>query len=233
MHRSQRRSVACGRCRRRGRPRTPPTAPCKTADGFAQRPQRFIDGSSQDRTTKNPFRPKAHSPTDSAEEAQNVAIDAFAVIWSRSRLVAICRGICRRPPVRPCGVGTKPLARRTLRVGALRQPGEVGGVWVIGGAAVTHLCPSMLGSSIVGKAAPICASSTAAGPHGSRSHSRLSPSIAAPRASGSHAARHDGHSRSGDRVQTAAVAQAVTRPPFEVADIVRRHGDRFLETHRA
>ena len=27
--------------------------------------------------------------------------------------------------------------------------------------------------------------------------------------------------------------QAVSRPPFEVADIVRRHGDRFLETHRA
>jgi hypothetical protein len=25
----------------------------------------------------------------------------------------------------------------------------------------------------------------------------------------------------------------VTRPPFEVADIVRRHGDRFCETHRA
>jgi hypothetical protein len=25
----------------------------------------------------------------------------------------------------------------------------------------------------------------------------------------------------------------VTRPPFEVADIVRRHGDRFLETHAA
>jgi hypothetical protein len=25
----------------------------------------------------------------------------------------------------------------------------------------------------------------------------------------------------------------VTRPPFEVADIVRRHGDRFLDTHRA
>ena len=25
----------------------------------------------------------------------------------------------------------------------------------------------------------------------------------------------------------------MTRPPFEVADIVRRHGDRFLETHRA
>jgi len=25
----------------------------------------------------------------------------------------------------------------------------------------------------------------------------------------------------------------VSRPPFEVADIVRRHGDRFLETHRA
>jgi Transposase zinc-binding domain len=25
----------------------------------------------------------------------------------------------------------------------------------------------------------------------------------------------------------------VTRPPFEVADIVRRHGDRFVDTHRA
>jgi hypothetical protein len=25
----------------------------------------------------------------------------------------------------------------------------------------------------------------------------------------------------------------VTRPPFEVADIVRQHGDRFLETHSA
>jgi hypothetical protein len=25
----------------------------------------------------------------------------------------------------------------------------------------------------------------------------------------------------------------VTRPPFEVADIVRQHGDRFLEAHRA
>src|SRR5262249_16410412 len=31
----------------------------------------------------------------------------------------------------------------------------------------------------------------------------------------------------------AAEAPAVTRPPFEVADIVRQHGDRFLETHRA
>ena len=25
----------------------------------------------------------------------------------------------------------------------------------------------------------------------------------------------------------------MTRPPFEVADIVRQHGDRFLETHQA
>jgi len=25
----------------------------------------------------------------------------------------------------------------------------------------------------------------------------------------------------------------VTRPPFEVADIVRQHGDRFLDTHHA
>ena len=37
----------------------------------------------------------------------------------------------------------------------------------------------------------------------------------------------------GHRLQVAAAAQAVTRPPFEVADIVRQHGDRFLETHRA
>ena len=36
---------------------------------FAQRPQRFIDCSSQDKTTKNTFQPQAHSPTDSAEEA--------------------------------------------------------------------------------------------------------------------------------------------------------------------
>ena len=40
---------------------------------------------------------------------------------------------------------------------------------------------------------------------------------------------------SGDRhgAPHAPAAQAVTRPPFEVADIVRRHGDRVLETHRA
>ena len=25
----------------------------------------------------------------------------------------------------------------------------------------------------------------------------------------------------------------MSRPPYEVADIVRRHGDQFLETHRA
>src|SRR6185295_10716280 len=30
----------------------------------------------------------------------------------------------------------------------------------------------------------------------------------------------------------AATAEAVSRPPFEVANIVRQHGDRFLETHR-
>jgi VCPO second helical-bundle domain len=30
-----------------------------------------------------------------------------------------------------------------------------------------------------------------------------------------------------------AEAPPVTRPPFEVADIVRQHGDRFLESHRA
>ena len=35
------------------------------------------------------------------------------------------------------------------------------------------------------------------------------------------------------RATDAAEAPAVTRPPFEVADIVRQHGDRFLETHRA
>jgi hypothetical protein len=31
----------------------------------------------------------------------------------------------------------------------------------------------------------------------------------------------------------AAPAEAVTRPPFEVADIIRQHGDRFIETHGA
>ena len=39
--------------------------------------------------------------------------------------------------------------------------------------------------------------------------------------------------RTGHGAPDAPEAQAVTRPPFEVADIVRRHGDRFLETHRA
>ena len=40
-------------------------------------------------------------------------------------------------------------------------------------------------------------------------------------------------SRTRHRAPDAPEAQAVTRPPFEVADIVRQHGDRFLETHRA
>ena len=40
-------------------------------------------------------------------------------------------------------------------------------------------------------------------------------------------------SRARDGAPDAPEAQAVTRPPFEVADIVRQHGDRFLETHRA
>jgi hypothetical protein len=39
--------------------------------------------------------------------------------------------------------------------------------------------------------------------------------------------------RAGHRAAHALEAQAVTRPPFEVADIVRRHGERFMEAHRA
>ena len=49
---------------------------------------------------------------------------------------------------------------------------------------------------------------------------RQSPGCARPRG-----ARH--------RATHAPEAPAVTRPSFEVADIVRQHGDRFLETHRA
>ncbi len=75
--------------------------------------------------------------------------------------------------------------------------------------------------------------SAAPWPRGDPAHRALSPSLpetspgrrqslgrADPRG-----ARH--------RATDAAEAPAVTRPPFEVADIVRQHGDRFLETHCA
>jgi Transposase zinc-binding domain len=35
------------------------------------------------------------------------------------------------------------------------------------------------------------------------------------------------------RAPVATTAEAVTRPPFEAADIIRQHGDRFVETHGA
>jgi hypothetical protein len=35
------------------------------------------------------------------------------------------------------------------------------------------------------------------------------------------------------RAPVATTAEAVTRPPFELADIIRQHGDRFVETHGA
>src|SRR5207302_8157134 len=36
-----------------------------------------------------------------------------------------------------------------------------------------------------------------------------------------------------DGPPVAATRKAVTRPPFEVADIIRQHGDRFIETDGA
>ena len=66
-----------------------------------------------------------------------------------------------------------------------------------------------------------------------RAHGRLSASVAAASAGGRESSGRSSCSRRPTRSTVAAVAQAVTRPPFEVADIVRRHGDRFLETHRA
>jgi hypothetical protein len=39
------------------------------------------------------------------------------------------------------------------------------------------------------------------------------------------------HARHGAPV--ASTAQAVTRPPFEVPDIIRHYGTRFIEAHRA
>src|SRR4029077_20742092 len=75
--------------------------------------------------------------------------------------------------------------------------------------------------------------SAAARPCGGAAHGAVSPSLPeasagrreSPRRAASFGARY--------RATLAAEAPAVTRPPFEVADIVRQHGDRFLETHRA
>ena len=73
--------------------------------------------------------------------------------------------------------------------------------------------------------------SAAARPRGDPAHGAVSPSL--PEASPD---RRQSPGR-GDPLGTrhrathAAEAPAVTRPPFEVADIVRQHGDRFLEMH--
>ena len=75
--------------------------------------------------------------------------------------------------------------------------------------------------------------SAAPRPRGGPAHGAVSPSLAEASAGGRESAgcAHDLGAR--HRASDPAEAQAVTRPPFEVADIVRRHGDRFLETHRA
>ena len=75
--------------------------------------------------------------------------------------------------------------------------------------------------------------SAAAGARGDPAHGAVSASLAETSAGRreSTGCAHDLGAR--HRAADAAEAPAVTRPPFEVADIVRRHGDRFLETHRA
>ena len=75
--------------------------------------------------------------------------------------------------------------------------------------------------------------SAAARSRGGPAHGAVSPSLAEASAGRRESAgcAHDLGAR--HRAADAVEAQAVTRPPFEVADIVRQHGDRFLETHRA
>src|SRR5206468_282260 len=42
-----------------------------------------------------------------------------------------------------------------------------------------------------------------------------------------------GDPRAGHGAAVATATETVTRPPFEVADILRQYGTRFVETHRA
>jgi hypothetical protein len=61
-------------------------------------------------------------------------------------------------------------------------------------------------------------------------HFYLSASVRAPHQSGWHTARQHGafQTRPGEAV--AKAAQKMNRPPFEVADIIRAHGDSFVES---
>src|SRR4029453_8818062 len=66
-----------------------------------------------------------------------------------------------------------------------------------------------------------------------RAHGHLSAFVAAASAGGGQSSGCDTRLRRRHRAPHAPAPQAVTRPPFEVANIVRQHGDRFLETHQA
>ena len=64
-------------------------------------------------------------------------------------------------------------------------------------------------------------------------HHPLSPPVAAASAGRRQSAGCDAGLGARHRAAIPPEAQTVSRPPFEVADIVRRLGDRFLEMHRA
>ena len=73
--------------------------------------------------------------------------------------------------------------------------------------------------------------SAPARPRGGAAYGAVSPSVAEASAGRGESAgcAHDLEAR--HRTSDPVEAQAVTRPPFEVADIVRQHGDRFLDNH--
>jgi len=65
------------------------------------------------------------------------------------------------------------------------------------------------------------------GPRQTRTHRHLLASVAASPARCDQPAGHDARLRTGHGSPVAPAAEAVTRPPFEVADIIRQHGERF------
>jgi hypothetical protein len=64
-------------------------------------------------------------------------------------------------------------------------------------------------------------------------HGHLPAPVPASSTSGRQPVGRARHPGAGHRAPVAAAPQAVTRPPSEVADIVRQHGNRFLDAHRA
>ena len=66
-----------------------------------------------------------------------------------------------------------------------------------------------------------------------RTHRHLSASVAAAPARGRQPAGHDAGLGAGHGAPLASAAEAVTRPPFEVADIIRQHGTASSRRHRA